>query len=145
MTLVVRGVGDIFRIDAVDSRFTCITGFACNMQLSPSLSNRYLECSLKTPAELSDNERTLTVILDNTEQIEITISGKCIEPAQCCVVMKPYNVMLHVVNDSAVMPTATSVTTFSNTSTALPPHTSVTTSSNSSAAPPLYEGVFKQY
>ena len=55
--------------------------------------------------------------------------------------MKPYNVMLHVVNeivnDSAIVPTATSVTTLSNTS-------SVATSSNTSASPPLYEGVFKQ-
>ena len=79
LTLVVRGVGgvgNILRMDAVDSRFTCTTGFACNMQLSPSLLNRYLECSLKTPVELSDNERALTFILDSTERIQITISGE---------------------------------------------------------------------
>ena len=77
LTIVVRGVGNISTINATDPRFICETDFACNMQLSLSdVSNRGVKCSLHTPAELSDNGRTLSVLVDNMEQINITIIGK---------------------------------------------------------------------
>ena len=77
LTVAVRGVGNISMINASDPRFICETNFACNMQLRLSaVSNRGVECSLRTPVELSDNGRTLTVILSKMEQINITITGK---------------------------------------------------------------------
>ena len=77
LTVVVRGVGNISMINANDPRFICETNFACNMELSLSdVSNRGVECSLRTAAELSDNGRTLTVILDKMDQLNITITGK---------------------------------------------------------------------
>ena len=77
LTVVVRGVGNISTINATDPRFICETHFACNMQLGLSdVSNYGVECSLRTPAELSDNGRTLTVILDKMYQLNITITGK---------------------------------------------------------------------
>ena len=77
LTVVVRGVGNITTINATDPRFLCETNFACNMQLGLSdVSNRGVVCSLHTPAELSDNGRILTVVLDKMDQLNITITGK---------------------------------------------------------------------
>ena len=83
LTVVFRGVGNISTINATnminatDPRFLCETNFACNMELRLSdVYNRGMECSLHTPAELSDNGRILTVILDEMDQLNITITGK---------------------------------------------------------------------
>ena len=83
LTVVFRGVGNISlnatnMINATDPQFLCETNFACNMQLGLSdVSNRGMQCSLRTPAKLSDNGRILTVILDEMDQLNITITGKC--------------------------------------------------------------------
>ena len=76
LTLVVRGVGNISKINLTsESRFICKTGYVCKLGRSDT-PNRYLECSLNTPAELSDNGTTLTFFVDNREEIKINIFGK---------------------------------------------------------------------
>ena len=76
LTLVLRGVGNILNINATgNSRFTCYTNYICKMGPSDT-SNRYLECSIKTPVELSDNGTALTFLLDNSEKIKVNIYGK---------------------------------------------------------------------
>lgn len=104
LTVVVRGVGNISMINTSDPRFICETDFACNMELGISdVSNRGVECSLRTPAELSDNGRTLTVILDKVDQINITITGKSYITTQVqwagfflpvIFLLKPYSVII---------------------------------------------------
>ena len=69
LTMVVRGVGNFLTINATrNSRFTCITGYACT--LGYSTTHRYMECSINSPAELIDNGTTLTFLLDNREEIK---------------------------------------------------------------------------
>ena len=76
-TVTVIAVGNVSVINASDPRFICVTEFACNNQTRRNLKNHYMECSLSTPVVLSDDGRTLTVIIDNTEVITIGIMGKC--------------------------------------------------------------------
>ena len=75
LTVVVLAVGNVSVINASDPRFTCETDFACTHN-PDGLSNRYLNCSLRTPAELSDNGRTLSVSIDNLEMIRFSIAGE---------------------------------------------------------------------
>ena len=75
LTVVVLAVGNVSVINASDQRFTCVTDFACKHN-PDGLSNRYLKCSLRTPAELSDNGRTLVVSVDNTEVMRFSITGE---------------------------------------------------------------------
>ena len=75
LAIVVRGVGNISTINTDDPRFICRTNIACNMSLSSNVSNHMLECYLCTPAEPNDNG-TVTFIVNDTEEIQITITGK---------------------------------------------------------------------
>ena len=75
LTVVVLAVGNVSVINASDPRFICETEFACGHN-PDGLSNRYLKCSLRTPAELSDNGRTLLVSIDNNEMMRFYITGE---------------------------------------------------------------------
>ena len=75
LTVVVLAVGNVSVINASDRRFICVTDFACKHN-PDGLSNRYLKCSLRTPAELNDNGRTLLVSIDNTEVMRFSITGE---------------------------------------------------------------------
>ena len=72
ITVVARAIGNVSILNASDERFTCITGFACENHTRNYIDNRYLQCSLNSPAEPSDDGRTLTILLDDTELITIT-------------------------------------------------------------------------
>ena len=78
LTVVVRAVGlNVSVITANDTRFTCKTGFACNQQYNLyNVPNRYLQCSLRTPAKKSDNDRTLLVSIDDVEMMSFAITGE---------------------------------------------------------------------
>ena len=76
-TLTVIAVGNVSVINASDPHFICKTHFACNVQTRRDLENRYMECSLSAPVSLSDDGRTLTIMIGNTEVITIGIMGKC--------------------------------------------------------------------
>ena len=77
LTVVIRAVGlNVSVITANDTRFTCKTGFACNQQYNlDNVPNRYLQCSLRTPAKQSDNGRTLLFSIDDIEMISFAITG----------------------------------------------------------------------
>ena len=78
--LVIRAVGNVSVINASDARFTCVTGFACNRLTLHAVSNRYVQCSLRTPVEPTDDGRTLAVVIHNVEEemsSSVTINGKC--------------------------------------------------------------------
>ena len=74
--LVVRAFGNVSFINASDPHFNCVTGFACNKQTLHNVDNRYVQCTLRTPVELSDNGRIITVTIDNIEKITVTITCK---------------------------------------------------------------------
>lgn len=76
LTLAVQAVGNVAVINASDDRFICKTGFACNSATRTDVENRYLQCSLRTPANESDDGRVLRITLDNTQLINITINCK---------------------------------------------------------------------
>ena len=76
-TATVIAVGNLSVINASDPHFICKTDFACNLQTRRDFDNRYMECSLSAPVSLSDNGRTLTIMIDDTEEITIGITGKC--------------------------------------------------------------------
>ena len=78
LTVVIRAVGqNVSVITANDTRFTCETDFACNQQYNlDSVPNRYLQCSLSTPAKPSDNGRTLMVSIDDIEMMSFAITGE---------------------------------------------------------------------
>ena len=76
LTVVVLAVGNVSVINASqDRRFTCLTDFACKHNPN-DLSNHYLKCSLRTPAELSDDGRTLVLSVDNTAVMRYSITGE---------------------------------------------------------------------
>ena len=75
LTVIVLAVGNVSVINASDQRFICVTDFACKHN-PDGLSNRYRKCSLRTPAELSDDGRTLLVSIDNTEIMRFSIAGE---------------------------------------------------------------------
>ena len=62
-----------------NSHFICATGFACNQRYNNGINNRYLKCSLRSPVLLSDNNRTLTISVDNVELEKFTITGECFD------------------------------------------------------------------
>ena len=75
LTLAVRAVGNVSVINASDERFICKTGFACNRETRNDVDNRYLQCSLRTPANINDNGRILTIMLDNMELNRFSLTG----------------------------------------------------------------------
>ena len=76
MTIFVLAVGNVSgAISASEERFICDTGFPCNQQ-SHEVDDRYMECSLRSPANMSDDGRELRVVLDDMELTTITISSK---------------------------------------------------------------------
>ena len=78
VTIVVRAVGNISVINASnqDERFVCRTHFACNSETRKNIHNRHLLCSLQS-AMLSDDGRTLVVILDGVEWNRFIITCEC--------------------------------------------------------------------
>ena len=76
ITVFVIVVGTVSVIGASDQRLTCVTDFICNEQTRNKVANRYLECSLRTPASLSDDGRILRILLNGTELATINISCK---------------------------------------------------------------------
>ena len=76
ITVVARAFGNVSVLNASDERFTCITGFGCEKHTRNYIDNRYLQCSLNSPAEPSDDGRMLTILLDDTELITIRITCK---------------------------------------------------------------------
>ena len=78
VTIVVRAVGNISVINASnqDERFVCRTHFACNTETRKNIHNRHLLCSLQS-AMLSDDGRTLVVILDGVEWNRFIIICEC--------------------------------------------------------------------
>ena len=75
LTVVVLAVGNVSVINVSDSRFVCVTDLACKHN-PDGLSSRYQKCSLRTPAELSDDGRTLLFSIDNTETMRFSIAGE---------------------------------------------------------------------
>ena len=76
ITVFVVAVGNVSVISANEERFTCSTGFPCNNQ-SSEVANRYLACSLRTPANMSDDGRVLRILLDTEMELTtITLSSK---------------------------------------------------------------------
>lgn len=76
ITVFVLAVGNVSLINASnEERFICATHFPCNAQ-SSEVADRYLECSLRTPANMSDDGRVLRILLDKMELTTITISSK---------------------------------------------------------------------
>ena len=75
LTVVVLAVGNVSVINVSDPRFICETDFACSHN-PDGLPNRYLKCSLRTPAELSDDGRSLLVSIDDNEMLRFSIAGE---------------------------------------------------------------------
>ena len=76
ITVFVLAVGNVSVINASDSeRFICSTGFPCIVQPRNEVGNRYLECSLRAPANMSDDGRMLRIVLDGME-LTINITSK---------------------------------------------------------------------
>ena len=75
LTIIVLAVGNVSVINASDQRFICVTDYACKHN-PDGLSNHYQKCSLRTPAELSDDGRTLLVSIDNMEMMRFSIAGE---------------------------------------------------------------------
>ena len=85
--MVARAVGNVTVItaDHDGSKFTCMTGFACNKHTRHDVSNWYLDCFLSSPAELSDSGKTLTISVDNMELKRFVITGGCFQiPMHTC-------------------------------------------------------------
>ena len=80
LSVVVRAVSNVSVItaDHDGSKFTCETGFACNKHTRHDVSNRYLNCFLSSPAELSDSGKTLTISVNNMELKRYVITGEYI-------------------------------------------------------------------
>ena len=76
LSVVARAVGNVSVItaDHDGSKFTCVTGFACNKH-THDVSNRYLNCFLSSPAQLSDSGKTLTISVNNMELKRFVITG----------------------------------------------------------------------
>ena len=68
VTVVFRAVGNISVINTSHQggRFICRTHFACNNETRSNVHNRRLQCSLHF-TELSDDGRTLVIVLDDRE------------------------------------------------------------------------------
>ena len=79
VTVVVRAVGNVSVINASyrDERFVCRTHFACNSETLNDVHNRDLRCSLQS-AMLSDDGRTLVVVLDGMKWKRFIITCECI-------------------------------------------------------------------
>lgn len=77
VTVVVRAVGNISVISASDQdeHFICRTHFACNNDTRNNVHNLRLQCSLQS-AELSNDGRTLVVVLDDMEWKRFIITGE---------------------------------------------------------------------
>ena len=56
-------------------RFVCETGFACNTATHNDVANRYSQCTLRSPANVEDDSKTLTIFLSNTQLTELTINS----------------------------------------------------------------------
>ena len=76
LTIAIEAVGNVSVIDATGERFVCETGFACSGAILYDGSNRYLQCSLPSPANISDDGMMLRVLIDNVQLTELTITGK---------------------------------------------------------------------
>ena len=77
-TIIVRAVGNVSVIsvhNASYERFTCKIEFTCEKHLD-EVANRCLQCSLRSPAELSDDGRELRILIDNVELTTINITCK---------------------------------------------------------------------
>ena len=79
LSVVARAVGNVTVItaDHDGSKFTCMTGFACNKHTRHDMSNRYLNCFLSSSAELNDSGKTLTISVNNMELKRFVITGGC--------------------------------------------------------------------
>ena len=75
--VVARAVGNVTVItaDHDGSKFTCVTGFACNKHTGHDVDNRYLHCFLSSPVELNDSGKTLTISVNNMELKKFVITG----------------------------------------------------------------------
>lgn len=78
MTVVFRAIGNVSAINVSrnEERFRCETDFACNEHTLNDVKNRYMQCSLVSPVEQSDDGRTLRVLLDDREEMMITMTGE---------------------------------------------------------------------
>ena len=77
ITVFVLAVGNVSMINASDpERFTCATEFPCSVQPRNQVGNRYRKCSLRTPANMSDDGRMLRITLDGMELTTINITSK---------------------------------------------------------------------
>lgn len=84
VTVVILAVGNISVINASDQdeHFICRTHFACNNDTHNNVHNRRLQCSLQS-AKLSDDSRTLVVVLDDMEWKRFIITGEYILLLYC--------------------------------------------------------------
>ena len=76
ISVVARAIGNVSVLNATDEKFQCKTGFACKQYSRNNVDNRYLQCSLNSSAEPINVERVLTILVDDTELITITIICK---------------------------------------------------------------------
>ena len=65
-----------------DEHFICRTHFACNNDTRNNIHNHRLQCSLQS-AELSNDGRTLVVVLDDMEWKRFIITGEYILLLYC--------------------------------------------------------------
>ena len=75
ITVIVVAVGNVSVISANEERFNCEIGFPCSDQ-SSEVADRYLNCSLGSPANMSDDGRVLRILLDNVELTTISINSE---------------------------------------------------------------------
>ena len=76
ISVVARAIGNVSVLNATNENFQCKTGFACKQYSRNNVDNRYLQCSLNSSAEPIDVSRVLTILVDDTELITITIICK---------------------------------------------------------------------
>ena len=76
LTIAILAVGNVSVINASGERFVCETGFACNGDTLNDVKNRYLQCSLRYPANVEDDSETLRIFKDNTQLTDFTITSK---------------------------------------------------------------------
>ena len=76
LTITIQAVGNVSVINGSGERFVCVTGFACNTATRNDVANRYSQCTLRSPATVEDDGKTLTIFLNNTQLTELTITSK---------------------------------------------------------------------
>ena len=76
ISVVARAIGSVQVLTASDERFRCSTSFVCEQRTRNNVDNRYMQCTLNSPAEASDDGRVLSILIMDSEEL-ITITFAC--------------------------------------------------------------------